>query len=244
MLSKKEQKFIQSLKIKKYRTREKLFLVEGEKNVSELLRSDFKVQLVLATKAFADLRVIDSNIRSEIVSEETLSQLGAFKSNNAVLAVVQMKEERVFRYQGSDSLFALDGVSDPGNLGTIIRTLDWFGFKQLLCSKDCADFYNPKTISSTMGSFTRLEVFYGDLVDFIGSLDLPIYGADMYGTNIYSCRLQAPGVFVMGSESQGIRKELKELIVQQIAIPKIGQSESLNVGVATGIIASYLRMDL
>ena len=129
MLSKKEQKYIQSLKIKKYRTREKRFLVEGQKNVLELLGSDFKIELVVATSSFSDLLGVQPEARLEVVSEGVLSTLGTFKSNDSVIAVAHQKETKSFAQQGEDMLFALDGVGDPGNLGTIIRTLDWFGYK-------------------------------------------------------------------------------------------------------------------
>jgi len=243
MLSKKEQKYIQSLKVKKYRTREKRFLVEGEKNVSELLTSNFKIEMLVASRSFSEKISDLSNHRVEVVSDSILSQLGTFKTNNTAVAVAHQKEQGSFINQERDALFVLDGVGDPGNLGTIIRTLDWFGFTQLVCSQDCAELYNPKTIASTMGSFTRLEVYYTDLLPLLKSLDLPVYGADMNGQSIYEGEWKKPAVFLMGSESHGISRDVQAVVTQKIAIPKIGMAESLNVGIATGIIAGYLRKE-
>ena len=243
MLSKKEQKYIQSLKIKKYRTREKRFVVEGAKNVQELLSSDFDVELVLATESFMaehNLHTSD-DYRVEEVSAKLLAQLGTFKTNDSCLAQVRQKTSQTFSEAITDHLFVLDGVGDPGNLGTIIRTLDWFGFKRLVCSRDCAEFYHPKTIASTMGSFTRIDVFYEDLVHLLEKVEAPILGADAAGSNIYQTKIQHGSVIVMGSESHGISPGVQQCIEQKIAIPRKGKSESLNVGIATGIIAGYLR---
>ena len=243
MLSNKEQKFIKSLKIKKYRLRERRFLVEGAKNVQELLNADYEVDLLVCTSEhFPEIEQKCGKIRVELVSENVLSQLGTFKTNDAVLAVVQIRDFGPVNYDSDEQLFVLDGVGDPGNLGTIIRTLDWFGFQRLLCSKDCAEFYHPKTIASTMGSFTRVQVQYGDLEEVLSKMDRPVYGADAGGVSIYDAEIPSNGVVVMGSESHGISPEIQKLVSQNIGIPKVGNAESLNVGIATGIIASYLRM--
>lgn len=243
MLSNKEQKVIKSLKVKKYRLREKRFLVEGTKNVLELLDSDFKVDLILGTEAFLnENNFAATNIRSERVKEDLLSQLGTFKTNEQVLAVAQMKEADSFVYDGKSHLFVLDGISDPGNLGTIIRTLDWFGFRNLVCSSNCAEFYHPRVISSTMGSFTRTKVYYEDLPGFLQGISTPKLGADMGGDSLFQRKSLPPHVIVMGSESHGISDEVKSVLDGYISIPKSGEAESLNVGVATGIIAGYLRM--
>lgn len=243
MLSKKEQKYIKSLKVKKYRTREKRFLVEGAKNVQELLKSDFKIELLVGTSDFQEeYDSILEGIRFEPIKQDLLAQLGTFQTNDTALAVVEMKENSLFNFNKKDSLFVLDGVGDPGNLGTIIRTLDWFGFTELICSLNCAEFYHPKVISSTMGSFTRVNVHHLDLEQFLPEIDIPIYGADMDGVNVFENSIQGPVVIVMGSESHGISQSIQSHITEHITIPQFGSAESLNVGVATGIIAGYLRM--
>ncbi|MFK7952981.1 MAG: TrmH family RNA methyltransferase [Ekhidna sp.] len=239
MVSKNEQKFIKSLKVKKYRTREECFLVEGSKNVLELLNSDFKVDLLIGTEAFFQSNTINDAIRREIVKVDLLEQLSTFKTNTTSLAVVQFKKA-VVRPDNS-AQFVLDGVGDPGNLGTIIRTLDWFGYDKLICSNDCAEFYHPKVIASTMGSFTRINVEYVDIGQYLAGVSRPVYAADMNGKSIHQTSIANPSVILMGSESNGISSDSKKYVTDYISIPKVGEAESLNVGVATGIIANHLR---
>lgn len=245
MLSKKEQKLIKSLKVKKYRTREKRFLVEGTKNVLELLNSDFEVDFLVGTQTFFDEHQwAVKGHRLEIIGADLLTQLGFLKTNDSVLGVVYIPPLEEFELKIQDSLFVLDGVSDPGNLGTIIRTLDWFGYDTLICSEDSADCYNPKVISSTMGSFTRVKVLYKDLSSFLSNYNtIPIYTTDMNGEDLFTSKIEKPCLILMGSESHGVSKGLAKLSQKSISIPRMGEkAESLNVGVATGIIASYLRM--
>lgn len=242
MLSKNEQKFIKSLKVKKYRTREKRFFVEGTKNVQELINSDFEVELIIGSEAFFETEVSSGNHRIEVVKTDLLTQLGTFKNNQDGMAVAKMMEFDEADLLFDDHLFVLDGVNDPGNLGTIIRTLDWFGFHQLICSPDCAEFYHPKVVNSTMGSFTRLKVYTMDLERFYAMNKLPVYAADMQGTSLSELKVDSPVVMVMGSESHGIREISQKQANQIVSIPSFGKAESLNVGVATGIIAGHLRM--
>ena len=242
MLSKKEQKYIKSLKVKKYRMREKRFLVEGAKNVQELINSEYEVELIVATEEYEEINLRTFDRRVEVVKRSILDQLGTFKSNDTALAVVRSKAPDPKEIHFEDSIFILDGVSDPGNLGTIIRTLDWFGFNQLICSPDCAEFYNPKVINSTMGSFTRLKVFEMPLENFFKINQLPIYAADMNGQDLNKSDLPKKVAIIMGSESQGISKLSRSYMDRLISIPKIGLAESLNVGIATGILANHLRI--
>lgn len=222
--------------------REKRFLVEGAKNVLELLSSDFEVDLIACTEEYvSQLSKIGAKLRIEVVAERLLSQLGTFKTNETCLAQVRQRDNKKFNPEIKDHLFVLDGVGDPGNLGTIIRTLDWFGFKHLVCSPDCAEFYHPKTIAGSMGSFTRVGAYYEELELFLKKLNCPILGADGNGTDIYASKITVPSVVVMGSESHGIRPEILNRLTKKIAIPKVGNAESLNVGIAAGVIASYLR---
>ncbi|MCP4460217.1 MAG: RNA methyltransferase, partial [Cytophagales bacterium] len=180
MISKKELKFIRSLKIKKYRTAEKCFLVEGEKNVLELLSSDYKVKRLLVTKNF--LATYEKSIDFlpyDVVSDKDLADVSSFVTNDQVLAVVEMRVLSVKDINLSNQVFVLDGIRDPGNLGTIIRTLDWFGYDQLICSEDTAELYNPKVISASMGSFTRVKVAYCNLEKLLSYYDGIKLGADM-----------------------------------------------------------------
>lgn len=242
MLSNKDQKFIKSLKVKKYRTREKSFLVEGSKNVRELMNSGFKIEIIVGTEAFFSLNLKTLSCRNEIVDSKLLADLGTYKTNEDAIAVASIRDFELNDLVFDDHLFVLDGVSDPGNVGTIIRTLDWFGFNQIVCSLDCADFYSPKVINSTMGSFTRVKVISCDLADFYQTNKLDVYAADMDGSTIHGRQFEDPSVFVMGSESHGISKISVGAAKSTLSIPNYGKAESLNVGVAAGIIASQLRM--
>lgn len=243
MISKNEQKFIKSLKIKKYRLREKRFVVEGAKNVLELVHSDYKIDQIIGSSSFFDEfgdQVV--GLQTDTVSEKILESLSSFKSNNTCLAVANVKDHDEFRVDEKNHLFILDGISDPGNFGTIIRTLDWFGFHHLICSKNTAELYNPKVISSSMGSFTRMNVMYTDLSNFVETYNGAVVGAEMSGQNLFESFIEKPSAIVMGSESHGISDLLKTKLDYSISIPKTGDAESLNVGIATGIIAAYLRM--
>lgn len=242
MLSKKDQKFIKSLKVKKYRTREKCFLVEGAKNVQELLNSNFQVEMIVGTENFFALNLKTNNCRNEVVKADLLSQLGTFKTNEDAIAIARVKNWGLEDIKFNDHVFVLDGVSDPGNVGTIIRTLDWFGFDQLVLSPDCAEFYHPKVINSTMGSFTRMKCVTVELEKFLSLNQQTILGADMGGTNITQLNLTEPSTIVMGSESHGIGTDVRKKVNEFISIPQFGSAESLNVGIATGIIAGHLRM--
>ncbi|MEP0986461.1 RNA methyltransferase [Ekhidna sp.] len=243
MLSRKEQKYIKSLKVKKYRTREERFLVEGAKNVQELINSDYEIEMIVGTEQFFAQNLKTGNHRNEIVDEDILTQLSTFKTNEDAIAVAIMKSWSKEEIDFTDHLFVLDGVGDPGNVGTIIRTLDWFGFSQLICSEDSAEFYHPKVINSSMGSFTRLKVFHIDLDEFYKRNKLPVYAADMEGESLSSLSFKDPRVIAMGSESHGVSEVTKSHLSNTVSIPKYGGAESLNVGIATGIIAAHLRMD-
>lgn len=244
MISKRLSKFIKSLKIKKFRARENLFIVEGKKNVIELLSSSYTTRHLLATPEFMEAYESHlSNVRDlHEVTASDLQEIGTFKTNHDCLAVGEVRSFSAEDLDLGTHIFALDGVGDPGNLGTIIRTLDWFGFNQLVCSLDTAEFYNPKVLNATMGSFTRVKTVYTDLKRFIGETTaLPVFGADLGGMDIGHWKPAVPSMLVMGSESHGISPEIKEKLKDRIAIPQYGHAESLNVAIATGIFCHHLR---
>lgn len=242
MVSKNLLKFIKSLKIKKFRDQERLFLVEGRKNILELLRSDFEVVHILATSEFRhNLPMGDKNLQIHDATPKILADAGSFSTNDSGLAVVKMRETNLNELSFDDHIIVLDGASDPGNLGTIIRTLDWFGFDQLVCSVGSANMYNPKVISSSMGSFTRVKVFYTDVVKLLESTECISFGADLDGADPRETDFPSPSVIVFGSESHGISPEVSSLIKQKISIKKYGDAESLNLSIAAGIIISQLR---
>jgi TrmH family RNA methyltransferase len=134
----------------------------------------------------------------------------------------------------------LDGIQDPGNMGTIIRTADWFGITQIVASEDTVDVYNPKVIGATMGSFMRVSVTYKNLADWMPTVKLPVYGALLEGENVFTTKAPNGGLLVIGSEGKGIRENILDLITHPVTIPKIGDAESLNAGIAAGIIVAQL----
>ncbi len=247
MVSIKQSKFIKSLKIKKYRTKEKCFIIEGRKNVLEAIESNYTVRYLLATSDFLHNNTLPSTIVKDViikVDSNTLTELGTFQTNNDCLAVVEMPEQELAEVPFNDHLVVLDGVSDPGNMGTIIRTMDWFGLKYLICSQDSADVYNPKVVNATMGSFARVRVIYTDISRFISDAPIPSFGADLEGIPPSQWSTQEPVMLVMGSESHGLSPEVKAVISGKVSIPKVEMAESLNVAIATGILCHHLRFNL
>lgn len=239
MLTKATAKLVKELHDKKGRNEHDLFLVEGEKNVVELLHSDYKIQALFVTKDFltSNKAVLEtSKVLYDIVEQPELEKIGTLESNNAALAVVHQKENKPLSVEKGEIVLALDDVRDPGNFGTIIRIADWYGIKKIICSETTTDFYNSKTISATRGSFTRVEVFYTELETFLENNAFPILGAFLEGENVHTMKFPAEGILVMGSESHGINENLSSLITQKITIPRFGNAESLNVSIATAII--------
>lgn len=239
MLSKRKIKYFKSLQLKKYRIQERMFLVEGSKGVTEALGSKFKVKHLLATESF--LSTCDSTkiSRAEEVleaSEKDLEQVGSFKSNNAAIAVVEMPENHGDFIPKSGLVLALDDVRDPGNLGTIIRIADWYGIKDIICSEETADVFNPKVVNATMGSFTRVNIHYQNLMETLAKTGLPVYGALLSGESIYDKKLAQNGIVLMGNESKGISDDLLPLVSKPIKIPGRGGAESLNVAIATAVV--------
>ncbi|WP_026464556.1 TrmH family RNA methyltransferase [Adhaeribacter aquaticus] len=248
MLSKAILKYINSLQIKKYRTIHQAFLVEGAKSVRELLQSDYKIERLFITEDFYQHNpsISKAGYPYEITTEKELEKAGTFASNNAALAIARIKPAAAFDPSATPFTIALDEVRDPGNLGTIIRIADWYGINHIVCSQSCADFYNPKVISATMGSFSRITVSYVNLVQFLNERKhtSDIYGAALEGENLHKLNLEPKGVLVMGSESHGLTPEVRQLVNKLIKIPGFGKAESLNVAAATGIITDNFFRNL
>ncbi|MFC0116350.1 TrmH family RNA methyltransferase [Pseudoalteromonas xiamenensis] len=240
MASKNQLKLIRALGQKKYRKQYGQYLVQGEKNVLELLVAGIKLDALFATPQFIEqnqcaLKHIDV-IETQ---EEELTKVSTLVSNNAAIAIVPIPEEAKIDLSGW--VLALDGVSDPGNLGTIIRVADWYGFKQIVLSETCADQFNPKTISATMGSFVRVNSLRTNLHGLLSHYNGPVYGAFLNGENVHRTVFTGKGVLVMGSESHGISPEIEALVTHKITIPAFGGAESLNVAMATGIIVDNIK---
>jgi RNA methyltransferase, TrmH family len=242
MLSKADIRYIKSLQVKKYRKQEQCFIVEGAKSVQELLQSDFHVVTLLGTADFLASIQFETSFRVEEVSEKDLEGLGDFQTSNSAVAIARMKPNKQLSLPDKDYALVLDDIRDPGNLGTIIRTADWYGINNVIASAETADFYNPKVINSTMGSFTRTNIFYTDLHQFFDSIKgQAVYGAYLEGQNIYKTQFANGGFIVIGNESRGINESLEKYISQKITIPRVGQAESLNAAIATAIILDNLR---
>lgn len=234
VLSNSKIKQIRSLHQKKFRDELQLFLVEGEKMVLEVLASiPGQVEFCAATNDFKTNGY--PGIELYHCDEDTLKRCSTLKTPNKVIAVVK---KPVFREASSSFVLALDSVQDPGNMGTIMRLADWFGVKQIVCSNTTVDCFNPKVIQASMGAFLRVNVTYTDLKTYLGSTDLPVYGALLEGENVYKKSLAPAGILLMGNEGNGISAELFPCITHPVSIPRFGQAESLNVSVATGILLS------
>jgi TrmH family RNA methyltransferase len=240
-LSKNQLKLITSLSQKKYRTKHQLFIAEGIKVVEELINSPLTLHHLFYTDGY-DASAIPNKTE---VSNEELKKISNLKTPNKILALFEIPAEKAIEKNGLS--VALDEINDPGNLGTIIRLCDWFGVKQLVCSKNTVDAYNQKVVQSTMGSLTRVNIIYIDLQLFLSESKLPIYIADMNGENIYKAQLPKDGILVMGNEANGISEEISSLNNNKITIPRFGdtqQTESLNVATATAILLNEFRRSL
>jgi TrmH family RNA methyltransferase len=245
-LSKNKLKYIRSLKEKKFRIEHKAFVAEGVRLVSDLL-PHISCRLLAATGDF--LRTCDlSNVEEFVeVSEEELAAASFLKTPQQVLAVFRQPEYAIdFSDLKNRLSLVLDGIQDPGNLGTIVRLADWFGIENVFCSKDTADIFNPKTVQATMGALARVKLHYIDLAPFLEkTMDIPLYGTFLDGNNLYEQTLGSTGILVMGNEGNGIRPEIAKFVKRRLLVPSYPAgrktSESLNVAVAAAIICAEFR---
>ncbi|WP_042722319.1 RNA methyltransferase [Flavobacterium sp. B17] len=231
-------KILQSLDKKKFRQKYNLFLVEGNKTITELFNSNFKIKEIFST----DPQKLDRpDIPMTHISENELKKISFLQNPKDSVAVCYLSEEK--KLDDSDLQLVLDGIQDPGNMGTIIRLADWFGIEQIICSKDTVDFYNPKVIMASMGSFTRVNIVYQDLGEYFSETKNINIGTDMEGENIYSFQKPEKMNLILGNEGNGMRPETEEYIEKSLMIPRFGKSqstESLNVSMAAGIILGQL----
>ena len=254
MLSKNKIKFINSIKKKKYRDIQQCFFVEGEKLVDELLHSDVQTISIFAVVEWLEKkRSVLSNLNDiEIVEvkEEDLKKISALTTPNKVLAIAKQPSYSFTFEEIKECLnIFLDNIKDPGNFGTIIRIADWYGIKNVFCSNESVDVFNPKVVQSTMGAIFRTKIHYVDSSNFLDKLqqldDFNIYGTFLEGDNIYKTELSKNGMIIMGSESQGISDNLKPFINNKLFIPNypldVKTSESLNISIATAITCSEFR---
>ena len=238
MLSKNELKYIQSLCHKKQRQAEGLFIAEGTKLAEELLKSDYRIRKIYATTDWEP----SVSPKEEVVtiSEAELERISSLQTPNKVLLIAEQPLKKTAPLLSKGLTLLLDGIQDPGNLGTLIRIADWFGIKQIIAGEHTAELYNPKVIQSTMGSFIRVNVTYQSLKEVLTSCKLPVYGALLKGENVNIMKPVTDGLLVIGNESKGISNELLSYITYPVTIPRMGGAESLNAAVAAGIILSRM----
>lgn len=240
MLTKTKIKFLLSLQHKKFRILNNRFIVDGDKTVRELFNSPLKVETIYAEPWWlwkyknaytADVEIVE-------VSEQDLKKISGLQAPSGALAVVHIPTQEKPKLERGKITLALDNINDPGNLGSIIRTAEWFGIETIFCNEHSADAYNPKVVSAAKGSLFRMNIFYGSLKALFEKSKAPVYGAVLDGENIYKTDLPYEGIVLIGSESHGISEELLPYLKLKLSIPGAGATESLNAGAATGIILS------
>ena len=244
MLSKARIKFIKSLQLKKYRKQEQCFTVQGEKSVLEVINSPFQVQELFATADFAARnKTALSGFTGTItlVKENELASVGEYSTNDAALAIVEMPVTNSFEIRPDEFALMLDDIRDPGNLGTIIRTADWYGISKIIASEETADVYNSKVIQSSMGSFIRTQIFYTNLRSYLQQNKQPVYGTFLKGDDVHKLTFSSGGIVVIGNEANGISPEVEKFVTQRITIPQYGKAESLNAAIATAVVLDNIR---
>lgn len=245
MLSKSKIKDIQSLSQKKLRDEAGVFIAEGPKLVQEiLLEANIQVKEVFATNEWLNSNPVlnaEQRQKLQVVEEYELKKISALSTPNHVLGIFGQPEMKALE-KPNGLILMLDTIQDPGNLGTIIRCADWFGLQQIICSSDSVDCFNPKVVQSTMGSIARVNVQYADLEDVLQRFSaVPVYAAMLEGIAADTISIADPAFLLIGNESRGIRPGLQRYITHRITIPRIGQAESLNAAVATGILLYAIR---
>ncbi|WP_316801292.1 RNA methyltransferase [Pedobacter frigidisoli] len=243
MLSKSQISFIKSLHQKKYRKEHGLFLVEGIKSIKEFINSSYQIHSIFYNNEQSGLLPkLPANINLFEVNNAELGKISTLQTPQGFLALIHTKENTEMSLQQLKNRFTLvlDGVQDPGNMGTIIRTADWFGFKNIVCSEDCVEVFNPKTVQATMGSLARVEIYVESLSNFLDRSQLPVFGALLDGESIYQMDWGTEGLVILGNEGKGISPEIIKKINKPVTIPRFGEAESLNVAVSAAIFCSEL----
>ncbi|MEE1089475.1 MAG: RNA methyltransferase [Bacteroidaceae bacterium] len=246
MISKATIKKIHALDMRKFRRNERLFVAEGPKLVDELCATMKPVYIAALPEWISENAKILSGTEYDIVTPDELQRASLQKNPQQVIALFPIPEHRFCTEQLKNELvLMLDGVQDPGNLGTIARIADWFGIRNILCSAETADIYNPKAVQATMGALARVKFHYTDLLQLLSQYDGPVYGTFLDGENIYGQELSENGIIVMGNEGKGISQGVGEMINRRLYIPNypIGTqtTESLNVAIATSIVCAEFR---
>ncbi len=263
-MNKTYQKLVKSLHQKKNRIAENLFLVEGTKSVSELLQThtnrddknivnssvnNFVIRALFYTESFYEIHAnklsANSAIYQAITSQEILEQSGTLQSNDGAIAVIEIPINPT-NFSMQNYVLALDDIRDPGNLGAMIRIADWYGINQIICSQTTVDWYNPKVIIASMGSFLRVTPYYCDLENYLENYAIThtkpaIYGMFLEGENLHTTQFNAQGIIIVGNESNGISSKIANYVSKKITIQRFGEAESLNAAMATAIVFDNLR---
>lgn len=240
MLTKSKIKFLLSLQQKKYRQLNNRFIVDGDKTVRELFNSPLKVETLYAEPwwLWKNKHVYSDNVEIVEVNEKEIRQISTLEAPTGVLAVAFIPTDEKPKLERGKITLALDEISDPGNFGTIIRIAEWFGVETIFCSEHCVDAYNPKVVSSAKGSLFRMKLFYGPLKQLFEKSKAPVFGTVLNGSNIYEADLPQEGIVLIGNEAHGVSNELLPFLKLKLSIPGSGNTESLNAGVAAGIVLS------
>ena len=243
MLSKTQSKYIRSLTHQKFRNEHKVFIAEGAKIAEEWLRSDARIQKIVATQLWVDgshhLIALHPEAELHIADDAELLTVSSLSTPNQVLLVVYKKDVPELK-EMEEWCLALDNIQDPGNMGTIIRIADWFGINHIVCGEGCVDVYNPKVVQSSMGGHLRVNLYETDLEAFLSNSKIPVIAATLDGENIYTTAKLAAGILVIGNESKGVSAKVLAQATQKVMIPRLGGAESLNAGVSAGIICALL----
>lgn len=243
MLSKSQISFIRSLHQKKYRKEHGLFIVEGIKSIKEFFQSSYQIHTIYYnSEQYNLLPKLPANINLFEVKNAELDKISTLQTPQGFLALVHIPKNRELALKALKNQFTLvlDGVQDPGNMGTIIRTADWFGFKNIICSADCVEVFNSKTVQATMGSLARVNIYETDLPALLEKNTIPVFGALLDGESIYKTQWGAEGLVILGNEGKGISAEVIKKINKPVTIPRIGEAESLNVAVSAAIFCAEL----
>ena len=244
MLSKSQLQFIKSLHQKKFRKEHGLFIVEGIKSITEFLHSDYIIHSVFCTsKVEPKIGNFPKKIKLNIISDKDLTAITTLKTPQGILALVKIPDDKRVDKQELRNSFTLvlDNIQDPGNLGTIIRTADWFGINKIICSEETVEAFNPKVVQATMGSLARTSIVYTDLQRFFQDNTIPIFVALLNGNSIYETNFGDEGLILLGNEGNGVSKNLLNPSMVSVTIPRFGNAESLNVAVSAAIFCSEIR---
>jgi TrmH family RNA methyltransferase len=234
MVSEVEIKHVNALKVKKYRLKYAQFIAEGNKIIKELIAEGMEPVCVYTTDDSLE------SSSSKRITEKQLDRLTALQHHHGSLAVFRIPKMS-FEIDGTEWIVMLDDIQDPGNMGTILRTCDWFGIRKIICSDGCVDVYNPKVVQASMASVGRVQVMEAGLAKIICRHTYPVYGAVLNGNNYLEQDFSAKGFLLIGNEGHGIGRELQELITHPVTIPRKGKAESLNAAIAAALIIDKLR---